>query len=197
MPGMSKKPMEQRLAEFWARVDKSGDCWLWTGPTFRDGYGATSTLIKTQRAHRVSWELAHGPIPDGMCVCHTCDVRACVNPDHLWLGTNNENMADMVAKGRSCSGDRHPLRRDPSQRRRGAANYMVQHPEASYFNRAKFSHPGAANPGAKLTEAQVAEIRRRYVPRKVGLQQLADEYGVGTSAIHRIVKGTHWRNVAG
>lgn len=79
-------------------------CWLWTGSVNHAGYGGMGTCgTKTARAHRVSYELHVGPIPDGMCVCHRCDTPACVRPGHLFLGTHQENMHDMVVKGRKAS----------------------------------------------------------------------------------------------
>jgi len=93
------KSIEER---FWAKVEKTDDCWLWTGATFGDGYGNCSRL----RAHRVSWELANGPVPGGLCVLHHCDRPLCVRPRHLFLGTRKDNSDDKIAKGRHYWG--HP-----------------------------------------------------------------------------------------
>lgn len=95
---------------FWAKVDKRGpdDCWLWSGATIEFGHGQFSSGKRNVYAHRYSWEMANGPIPDGLYVLHKCDVPACVNPSHLFLGTQTENMADMRRKGR---GSKPPRRR--------------------------------------------------------------------------------------
>jgi DNA (cytosine-5)-methyltransferase 1 len=85
---------------FWRRVEKTDTCWLWKGAVKDTGYGVFWYNQRVERAHRVSWEMHHGPIPEGKCVLHTCDVRICVNPDHLWLGDYSDNNADMADKGR-------------------------------------------------------------------------------------------------
>ena len=73
-------------------------CFLWTAALTNTGYAKHTGLIK---GHRFAWERKHGPVPDGLFVCHHCDTRSCVNPDHMFLGTNRDNMDDMVRKGRS------------------------------------------------------------------------------------------------
>lgn len=96
------------LARFWAKVDKSGDCWLWTAST-AVGYGQFFPARRTMvYAHRLSYELAFGPIPEGLQVCHTCDNRRCVNPAHFFLGTHKDNADDRERKGRSPRGAARP-----------------------------------------------------------------------------------------
>lgn len=94
----------QSVASFLSRVDIKGerDCWLWKGCTYNCGYGSFLWRGKMRAASRVSWEIAHGKeVPEGLDILHTCDVRLCVNPAHLWAGTHQENMLDMHRKGRA------------------------------------------------------------------------------------------------
>jgi hypothetical protein len=85
---------------FFQKVNKTDSCWLWTGAVNSRGYGSIGVAGKTTSAHRLSYLWFKGEIPEGMFVCHTCDIRACVNPEHLWVGTNSDNMKDMIAKDR-------------------------------------------------------------------------------------------------
>lgn len=92
---------------FWAKVDKSGDCWLWTAGCSGDGYGAFKDGGRKVGAHRWAWAESNGPIPPGQDVLHSCDTPKCVRPSHLFLGTVVENQRDMVDKGRSLFGERN------------------------------------------------------------------------------------------
>jgi hypothetical protein len=110
-------------ARFWRRVQKGPDCWRWTGGKKRRPDGSLSYGVaglgrrqQTALAHRVAWEIVHGPIPDGKVVCHDCDNPLCVRPEHLFLGTRADNLRDMRQKGRGYvnsfpCGSAHPKAR--------------------------------------------------------------------------------------
>jgi len=93
------RPLIDRFNEKWTPVTESG-CWLWTDYLVSGKYGHLTVNYKTLAAHRVSYELHVGEIPEGLCVCHRCDVPFCVNPDHLFLGTHKDNTQDMLKKNR-------------------------------------------------------------------------------------------------
>lgn len=100
----------EAVAAFWCKLDMSAGpsaCWPWLGAYRYDGYGHVCFQRKQSSAHQRAYQIVHGPIPAGMWVLHTCDNRKCANPAHLWLGTRAANVADMVAKGRQCRGNKN------------------------------------------------------------------------------------------
>lgn len=157
---------------FWSRVDKTSHpdgCWIWTAGKFSGGYRCIKFHNTSHLAHRVAWKLVNGDIPNDLCVCHHCDNPPCCNPEHLFLGTNAENIADRVQKGRSATGKKAGL-------------YL--HPERA----AK----GERNAAAKLTRPQVQEIRELYQAGKISQCQLARNYHISQGQVWRIIQGWSW-----
>lgn len=165
-------PIEERLERLSMPEPNTG-CVLWMGTTISDGYGMISVGRTMKLAHRVAYELANGPIPDGLWVLHRCDIPSCINPDHLFLGTHTDNVADMVQKGRQrgASGDRNASRLYPERLRRGETHGM-----------------------AKLAVDDVRAIRSRAASgeRKA---QLAREFGVTKNLVGAIVSHRIWKHV--
>lgn len=153
---------DDTAARFWRKVAKTDDCWIWLGARNADGYGNVRVGSRTYKAHRLAWEMAYGPIPDGLYACHRCDRPACVRPDHLFLGDQWANIGDAARKGRMASGER---------------NGHATHPD---------SWP------RQLTDADVAAIRAAYVPRRVSQQALAARYGVSRSMIGLLIQGKRY-----
>lgn len=162
---------------FWSHVKKDGPipshcpelgpCWIWTGGTNADGYGRIGRAGTKILAHRFSWELHNGPVPDGFHVLHHCDNPPCPNPAHLFLGTDADNVHDMLSKGRGPTGDRSGVR---------------LHPELYCGERSSF---------AKLTEEQVREIRT--LPGT--LAAIASRFMVTAGTISMIRRGITWKSV--
>lgn len=162
-------------ARFWQKVEKGDpdECWEWRGWRDDGGYGCISVRGRRVRSHRVVWELTDGPIPAGLCVCHTCDNPPCVNPAHLWLGTNADNVADKMAKGRHGTG-------------RGLAHGRYTKPERT--------PRGEGHGRAKVTDVQVRAMRERH---EAGATQIAldHEYGISSGVVNKIVNRKLWVHV--
>jgi len=146
-------------------------CWLWTMNANRQGYGKVKLLGKTAFAHRASYLAFNGPIIGNLQVCHHCDVPACVNPSHLFLGTSADNHRDRNRKGRQARGDRQGLRRHPHK-----------------------SPKGELNGGAKLTAEQVLAIRTK-LSDGVSTRVIAQEYGMSIPAIQFISRRKTWKHL--
>lgn len=84
-----------------------GGCWIWNGKVEKSGYGRMSVYRKPHSVHRLAYETFVGQIPEGNVVCHSCDNKLCINPDHLWVGTQQDNMTDKVSKDRQPKGETH------------------------------------------------------------------------------------------
>ena len=114
-PGNRPKSLHERIDDFWRYVKKDPNhpkkCWEWSKSLTTYGYGQFNINGCMWATHRLSYVIAHKIIPDGMCVCHKCDNAKCVNPDHLFLGTKNDNMQDMIQKGRAFhpTGENAPM----------------------------------------------------------------------------------------
>lgn len=104
--GKMKQDVVQR---FLSKVQKGKGCWKWLSATIQNGYGVFYLNGKTEYAHRLAWEMKNGPIPAGKEICHSCDIKTCVNPRHMFLGTRQDNMQDAISKGRFCSGTKSHL----------------------------------------------------------------------------------------
>ncbi len=143
-------------------------CWLWAGAVSHNGYGVAWAAGKKVRANRFAWMVAHGPIAETLVICHRCDQPSCVNPDHLFIGSQGDNVEDMCRKGRSARGDKHG---------------SITHPEA--LRRAE------DHPGSKLTWSDVAAIREA---RRFGqsIREVGRMFGISYSQVSAIATGKCW-----
>lgn len=189
---MAKKTVEER---FWLKVNKNGQihskygrCWEWTGSRFRTGYGRFC-VIGECRAHRVAYRLLVKDVLDSLFVLHKCDNPLCVRPSHLFLGTSQDNMDDMVVKNRQnpACGDRNGSRIYPENLARGDRHGRHTRPEMT----ARGEKVGTS----VLTEIDVKLIRRRYARGTATFDQLGKAFNVSKSQISNILHRRCWNHV--
>jgi hypothetical protein len=153
-------------------VDAQTGCWVWQGALVTSGYGMVSVAGRDWRTHRLAWATTHGPIPSGLLVCHHCDNPPCCNPDHLFLGTVQDNADDAVRKGRTASGDRNISRLCPERRPRGEKQGL-----------------------SVLTEGAVKAIRHLNEATHPRRRDLAVLFGVSQATVQQVVTYKTWRHL--
>ena len=187
------KLSDKDIARFWTKVDKSGgvnSCWNWMAGK-KLGYGAFKANGIQHTASKVAFILKNGQIPyhnsyHGFCVCHKCDNPACCNPDHLFLGTSDDNMRDMVNKGRSLFGDKNPSRTRPETRPRGKDHHYSRNPN--------LIKRGSENKSSKLNEEQVLKILEM---RKMGMtcRFISKQFNVSNVIVSLICRREVWVHI--
>ena len=155
-----------------SRLTETG-CWEWIGARTTAGYGEINRKRRVRYVHRIAWELHHGPIPAGKWVLHRCDNPPCWNPDHLFLGTHRDNVADKMLKGRHrhghLYGDDHPTRKRPEIVKRGEHHGM-----------------------ARLTWDIVRQIRACHAAGEIKAR-IADRFSVNRGTVFKVVNNQQWK----
>lgn len=177
----------EMMMKFMRLVNQTDGCWLWQGSKFANGYGRYG---RCSYAHRFAYELFIGPIPDGLQVCHRCDIKHCVRPEHLFLGTQADNMRDARQKGRIRSG----AKEHPERMQRGTQHWTHRIPSrisrgARHSETLKGKSSGERNSQAKLKWDDVRRLRAETGKSQTALGM---EYGISRAAVRLILIGKNW-----
>lgn len=151
--------------KFFSRIRVKKGCWEWTGNKYVGGYGQYSSGYRKYQAHRLMWTCQNGEIPSGAVVMHNCDNKLCVRPSHLILGSQKENMRDMIKKKR----DRFYFKLNPPH--------------------------GERNSNSKLSENDVIEIRRTFASGSISREAICRKYGIKNSNVSNIVNRASWKHI--
>jgi hypothetical protein len=159
--------MEQKYIDrFWSLVKKTDGCWYWIGTIATNGYGVMNIRNRQYKAHRIAYDLTHEKPLGNLFACHHCDNRSCVRPDHIFAGTQKDNMADMLNKGRESRDGTHKGRM------------------------------GSVNGRAALTEYDAYKIRDYHARNVMTCDEMADVFRVSSSTIRRVVSRATWRHIS-
>ncbi len=174
---------QKAVNRFWSKVNtRANGCWEWRAACTPNGYGQFWLGKKQYGAHRIAWLIARGTILPGLMVCHICDNPRCVRPEHLFLGTAKDNVADMWKKGHGAAGERNGTHTHPERVERGNKH--------SSRRRRECRPRGERHYRAKLTQADVVEIRS--LSRDYSSAELGQRFGVHKSTIKDILHYRTW-----
>ena len=165
---------DEKIERFWSFVRRSenDECWIWNGRKDKNGYGVFIFEGKSYRTHRLAWILTTGgELPPALKVLHKCDNPSCINPKHLYPGTNADNMRDMVLRGRSLKGKLNPSHLHPENMPRGEQNTR-----------------------SKLTEAKVRQIRK-LAAKGVSNSVIGRQFGIWPNNVRFIINRQTWKHV--
>ena len=218
-----RRPADERFWEKVVILDKES-CWEWQKLSRQpEGYGSFYDGDKTIGAHRYSWTIHFGKIPEGLYVCHHCDNPPCVNPSHLFLGSSDDNNKDMAKKGRCAHGEHHGVSTLTSEQVL-RLRHQYNHTNITQLELSKIYHisqstvsnivrgetwgkyggdkqapyakvQGEFSPSSVLKEFEVREIRLLYKTGKHSMRKLAKDYGVACDTVSNIVNKITWTHV--
>ncbi|MEN6512251.1 MAG: HNH endonuclease [Chloroherpetonaceae bacterium] len=192
---------------FIKKTKNENGCWIWKAQIFPTGYGSFYLNGKSILAHRASYLLFKGEIPNGMCICHKCDNPSCVNPDHLFLGTHKDNALDRSSKGRHGQTPKishiemeevFNLYQNGYSQRELAKKYNLSQRSIFRYIRKKIpskSLKGEGNNKTNLSNQDVINIRNMYVPYRMSCQKIANKYGLHVGTVDRIIRRETWAHV--